>query len=65
MLNSWKSANKRYQRIKYKHDTVEDHIYVIINADNLVIPISTFHFTLIRLNTKLKNKFIYDIFISF
>ena len=52
---------KIYPRIKYIHGTVEYDMSVIINAINLVMPISTFTMTLIQFNKKLKNIYIYEL----
>ena len=53
---------KLYPEIKYIHDSVEGDISIIVNAYNLVMPVSTFPWTLIRLNYNLMNLYIYDIF---
>ena len=50
-----------FPEIKYIHDSVEGDISIIINAYNLVMSVSTFPWTLIRLNYNLKNLYIYDI----
>ena len=51
-----------YPRIKYINGTLEDSISAIIYSYNLVMSISTFPFTLIRLNNNLKKIFLYSLF---
>ena len=53
---------KLYPKIKYSHDSVLSDISLIVNAYNLVMPVSTFTSTLIRFNNNLKNIYIYKIF---
>ena len=50
-----------YPKIKYIHGNLELDISVIINAYNFVLPISTFPFTLIRLNNNLQNLYFYEL----
>ena len=50
-----------YPNITFIHGTVIYDISVIVNAYNLVMPISTFPMTLFRLNTNLKNLYIYEL----
>ena len=52
---------KKYPIIGYIHGSVEYDISVLVNAYNLALPVSTFPLTLIRLNSNLKNVYIYDI----
>ena len=51
-----------YVNIKYLHGSIEDDISIIVNAYNLVLPVSTFPMTLIYLNINLNNIFIYEIY---
>ena len=53
---------KLYPKIKYVHNSVLYHISLIVNAYNLVMPLSTFPWTLIQLNNNIKNLYIYNIF---
>ena len=48
-----------YPKIKYVYNSVERDISIIINAYNLVMPVSTFAWTLINLNDNKKNLYIY------
>ena len=50
-----------YPKIKFIHGTVEEDASVIIYSYNLVMPISTFPFTLVRLNNNLKKIFVYSL----
>ena len=50
-----------YPGARYIHGRVEFDISVILNAYNFVMPISTFPITLIKLNNKLKNLYIYEL----
>lgn len=50
-----------YPKIKYMHGTIEYDISIIINAFNLVMPISTFPMALIYLNINLRNIYIYPL----
>ena len=52
---------KLYSKIIYIHGTVEDDISVLINAYNLVMPVSTFPITLIVLNNNLRKLYFYEI----
>ena len=52
---------KIYPKIIYIHGPVEKDISVLINAYNLVMPISTFPIAIITLNNNLKNLYIYEI----
>ena len=52
---------KLYPGARYIHGKVEFDISVILNAYNFVMPISTFPITLITLNNKLKNLYIYEL----
>ena len=52
---------KIYPKIKYLHESVEGDISIIINAYNLIMPESTFTWTLIRLNNNLLNLYIYEL----
>lgn len=49
-----------YPEIKFIHGTVEEDASVIIYAYNLVMPISTFPITLVRLNNNLRKMFVYN-----
>ena len=50
-----------YPKIKFIHGTVEEDASVIIYSYNLVMPVSTFPFTLVRLNNNLKKIFVYSL----
>ena len=50
---------KLYPKIKFLHGSIEYDISIIVNAYNFVMPVSTFPFTLIWLNNKLKNLYVY------
>jgi len=50
-----------YPKIKFIHGTVEEDISVIIYSYNLVMPISTFPLTLVRLNNHLMKIFVYSL----
>lgn len=50
-----------YPKMKYIHGTIEYDMSIIINAINFIMSISTFAMTLIHLNTKLKNLYIYEL----
>lgn len=50
-----------YPKIKFIHGTVEEDISVIIYSYNLVMPISTFPLTLVRLNNHLRKIFVYSL----
>ena len=52
---------KLYPGIRYIHGRVQFDISVILNAYNFVMPISTFPMTLIVLNNKLKNLYLYEL----
>ena len=52
---------KLYPGARYIHGKVEFDISVILNAYIFVMPISTFPITLITLNNKLKNLYIYEL----
>ena len=52
---------KLYPHIKYIHGSIIFDISVLINAYNLVMPISTFTFTLINLNNNLMKLYYYDL----
>ena len=52
---------KIYPDIKFIHGTVEEDASVIIYAFNLVMPISTFTRTLVRLNNNLRKMFLYSL----
>lgn len=52
---------KLFPEIKYVHDSVEGDISIIVNAYNLIMPVSTFPWTLIRLNYNLINLYIYEL----
>ena len=51
---------KLYPKIKYMEGTLEEAISIIINAYNIVMPVSSFPKTLIRLNNNLKNLYVYQ-----
>jgi len=55
---------KLYPNIKYMHGTSIEDMSVLVNAYNLVLPISSFPYAAIRFNDNLKNLFIYDIMIE-
>ena len=52
---------KFYHEIIYLEGTLEEAISIIVNAYNLVLPISTFPMTLIWMNNNLQNLFIYEL----
>jgi len=52
---------KLYPHIKYIHGSIEFDISVLVNAYNLVMPISTFTFTLINLNNNLMVLYFYNL----
>lgn len=52
---------KFYHEIIYLEGTLEEAISIIVNAYNLVLPISTFPMTLIWMNNNLRNLFIYEL----
>ena len=52
---------KLYPNITFIHGSVIFDISVIVNAYNLVMPVSTFPLTLIRLNFNLRNLYIYEL----
>ena len=52
---------KLYNKIKYIEGKLEEAISIIVNAYNLVLPISTFPMTLIWINNNLRNLFIYEL----
>jgi len=52
---------KIYPDIKYIHGTIKEDASVIIYAYNLVMPISTFPKTLVRLNNNLRKMFVYSL----
>lgn len=52
---------KIYPKIKYLHESVEGDVSIIVNAHNLIMPESTFTWTLIRLNNNLNNLYIYEL----
>ena len=52
---------KLYPDIKYFHGKVEEDISLIVNAYNLVMPVSTFPMTLIWINNNLINLYVYEI----
>ena len=52
---------KLYPYIKFNHGSLLTDISLLVNAYNLVIPISTFAFTLINLNNNLKKLYYYDL----
>ena len=49
-----------YPKIKFIHGTIEEDASVIIYSYNLVMPMSTFPLTLVRLNNNLRKMFIYS-----
>ena len=53
-----------YPNIKYMHGTPIEDMSVLVNAYNLVLPISSFPYAGIRLNDNLKILFIYDIMVE-
>ena len=55
---------KLYPNIKYMHGTSIEDMSVLVNAYNLVLPISSFPYAAIRFNDNLKNLFIYDIMVE-
>ena len=55
---------KLYPNIKYMHGTPIEDMSVLVNAYNLVLPVSSFPYAAIRFNDNLKNLFIYDIMIE-
>ena len=52
---------KLYPKIKFIHGALEEDVSVIIYSYNLVMPISTFPLTLIRLNNNLRKMFVYPL----
>ena len=50
---------KLYPKIKFLHGSAKYDVSVIVNAYNLVMPVSTFTYTLIWLNYNLKNLYVY------
>lgn len=50
-----------YPKIKFIHETVEEDTSVIIYSYNLVMPVLTFPFTLVRLSNNLKKMFVYSL----
>ena len=50
-----------YPKIKFIHETVEEDTSVIIYSYNLVMPLLTFPFTLVRLSNNLKKMFVYSL----
>ena len=55
---------KLYPNIKYMHGTSIEDMSVLVNVYNLVLPISSFPYAVIRFNDNLKNLFIYDIMVE-
>ena len=55
---------KLYPNIKYMHGTPIEDMSVLVNAYNLVLPVSSFPYAAIRFNDNLKNLFIYDIMVE-
>lgn len=55
---------KLYPNIKYMHGTPIEDMSVLVNVYNLVLPISSFPYAVIRFNDNLKNLFIYDIMVE-
>lgn len=51
-----------YPKLKFINGTLEDSISAIIYSYNLVMSISTFPFTLIRLNNNLRKIFVYSLY---
>ena len=52
---------KVYPNIKFINTLKEEAVSIILNAYNLVMSVSTFLMTLIRLNSNLKKIYIYEI----
>ena len=52
---------KLYPKIKFIHGALEEDVSVIIYSYNLVMPISTFPLTLVRLNNNLRKMFVYPL----
>ena len=55
---------KLYKKIKYIHGSPLEDASVIVNAYNLILPISSFPYSLLRLNNNLKRVYIYDILVE-
>ena len=53
-----------YPNIQYKHGTPIEDMAVLANVYNLVLPVSSFPYAIIRFNDNLKILFIYDIIIN-
>ena len=53
-----------YPNIKYMHGTPIEDMSVLANVYNLVLPISSFPYAIIRFNDNLKILFIYDIMVK-
>jgi hypothetical protein len=50
-----------YPKIRFIHGTLEEDTSVIVYSYNLVMPISTFPLTLVRLNNHLRKMFVYSL----
>ena len=53
-----------YPKIKFIHGSPIDAASILVNIYNLILPVSTFSYTLIRLNNNLRNIYIYDILVD-
>lgn len=52
---------KLYPQIIFIHGTILEDASVLINVYNLILPVSSFPYSLIRMNNNLRKLFIYDI----
>lgn len=55
---------KLYPKIKFIHGTIIEDASVLVNVYNLILPISSFPYSLIRLNNNLRKLYIYDILVE-
>ena len=55
---------KMYPQIIFIHGTILEDASVLINIYNLILPISSFTYSLIRMNNNLRKIYIYDIMVK-
>ena len=55
---------KMYPQIIFIHGTILEDASVLINIYNLILPVSSFTYSLIRMNNNLRKIYIYDIMVK-
>ena len=55
---------KMYPQIIFIHGTILEDASILINIYNLILPVSSFPYSLIRMNNNLRKIYIYDIMVE-